>query len=76
MKLCTPALVYLVLSVIGLFLGSKMFTVIHILGILLWTFILNYLCSIGLKTVSWILVLLPVIIMFGFIFMALGIRMY
>jgi hypothetical protein len=64
MKLCTPALIYLVLSVIALFLGAKMFTIMHIIGILLWTFILNYLCSIGYTTISWILVLLPLIFMF------------
>lgn len=76
MKLCTPALIYLVLSIIALFLGTKMITAVNILLILLWTFILNYLCSIGLTTISWILVLLPLIIMFGFIFMSLGMTMY
>lgn len=67
MKLCAPALVYLVLSVIGLFIGAHMFTIIHVLSILLWTFILNYICSIGYTTLSWILVLLPIIIMVGVI---------
>ena len=72
MKLCAPALVYLALSVIGLFIGAKMFTLIHIIGILLWTFILNFLCSKGYTTLSWILVLLPIIFMFIVIFSALG----
>jgi hypothetical protein len=66
-RLCTPAIVYLVLSIVALFVGAKVFTIIHVLGIILWTFILNYLCSIGLTTISWILVLLPIIIMFGII---------
>jgi len=72
MNICAPALVYLILSVIGLFIGAKMFTVIHVIGILLWTFILNFLCSKGYKTLSWILVLLPIIFMFFVIFIAFG----
>ena len=30
----------------------------------LWTMVLNWLCSIGMKTVSWILVLLPYLMLF------------
>lgn len=65
MKLCTPAIVYLVLSIIALLIGLKAFTFLHILVIFLWTFVLNFLCSIGLTVVSWILVLLPIIFMFA-----------
>ncbi len=75
MRLCKPAIVYLVLSVIGLVIGYRMFSIIHILCILLWAFILQSLCSMGYPIVSWVLVLLPLVIMFGFIFAALGLTL-
>lgn len=43
--------------------------VIKILYVLLWTWLLNILCSNGYETVSWVLVLIPIVLMF--IFMAL-----
>ena len=42
---------------------------IKILYVLVWTWIINILCKNGYETVSWVLVLIPLIIMF--IFMAL-----
>lgn len=68
-KLCTPAKVYLVISVvaclIALFQRSPVTTVlVQFLFVLLWTFALNWLCSKGFKGVSWFLVLLPYIMMF------------
>ena len=38
--------------------------VFQALYILFWTFILNSLCKAGYKEVSWILVLLPIILLF------------
>jgi len=66
-SLCMPAKVYLVLSAISLVIGLvSQFHIIAILTklffILLWTWVLNWLCSKGLKTLSWILVLLPIIL--------------
>lgn len=72
-KLCTPAKVYLVVSVvsclIALFRRSPVTTVlVQFLFVLLWTFALNWLCSKGYKSVSWFLVILPyVMLMFGMI---------
>ena len=43
--------------------------VIKLLYILVWTWILNILCKNGLEPISWILVFIPIILMF--IFMAL-----
>jgi hypothetical protein len=72
--LCAPAVLYLILSIIGiLFGGSKFITVFHIVWIVLWTFLLSYLCSIGMSTVSWILVLLPIIILAILIFTTVGV---
>jgi hypothetical protein len=71
LNLCTPATIYLILAAIGLFLGGwKAFSIIHLFVILLWTFILNFICKKGYAVVSWILVLLPLIYIFGMVVMA------
>jgi hypothetical protein len=88
-SLCTPALVYFVLSAlafagmvfqnigntdrfcfgkhtcnvpstIGMFIGQAFW-------IGLWTYILNYLCRKGHTELSWVLLFLPIIILFVFI---------
>jgi len=68
-KYCTPAQLYLVLGAIGIIMGF--FTNYSIetlltksLFLVLWAWVLNWLCSKGFKTISWILVLLPFIMMF------------
>lgn len=35
-----------------------------VIGILIWTLILNYMCNSGWKDVAWFFVLLPIIVMF------------
>ena len=64
---CTPALVYLVLSVIALIsmvttlsLGSLAIKAFFVLA---WTWFLNFLCRKGHAGISWFLVLLPPIVM-------------
>ncbi len=76
-KLCPPALVYLVLytvSLISQIVGgsaSVVSTIVGILMIFVWVWLLNYLCSKGYETVSWILVFLPfILIALIFIFAA------
>lgn len=62
MKLCTPAIVYLVLAVIALIFNLKLssFSVfVHIAFIVVWTLILNWFCKKELTWVSWLLVILP-----------------
>ena len=66
--LCTPALVYFVISIItiliALFNRVKLVAIgAKLLFALFWTFVLNYLCRKGYKSVSWLLVLLPYIVM-------------
>jgi len=67
MNFCSPALLYLILSAFSILLAVLM-NVLPVLIIskliftLLWTWFLNFLCVKGYKTVSWILVLLPFII--------------
>lgn len=64
--LCTPAQLYLALSVIALiFVAINSFSIttiiIKLIFIALWTFVLNWICSKGYTSISWVLVLLPYI---------------
>ena len=62
MRLCTPAFVYLVISIIALiwnFQISFRSAIVHLFVIGLWTYILNWFCEKGYVGVSWALVLLP-----------------
>jgi hypothetical protein len=73
-KLCTPAKIYFAIQVIScifaLFNGVGLIAVaIKLIIAFIWTFILGWLCSKGLRKLSWFLLLLPYIIisieMFG-----------
>jgi hypothetical protein len=62
MKLCTPAIVYLVLAIIALIFNiqySFLSIFLHVIFIGLWTFILNWICKKGFVWISWTLVVLP-----------------
>ena len=66
-ELCTPAKVYFVLETILLifkmFQGANtMSIVMNILFVLVWTYILGWICKKGFKIVSWVLVLAPLLI--------------
>ncbi len=73
-RFCTPAQLYLILAGISLltafFNNFQVITlVVNGIFVLLWGWILNWLCSKGLKAISWILVLLPFILfVFTFFF--------
>lgn len=65
-KYCTPAQLYLVIGVISIissFFANYSIEMLLTNGLFLviWTWVLNWLCSKGFKAVSWILVLLPFI---------------
>ena len=65
----------MVLSTVAIVVGifnkfSFMAIMGKILFMLFWVFVLNYLCMHGLKTISWLLVILPYVIMM-FVFMGL-----
>jgi hypothetical protein len=75
-KLCTPAMLYLVLAaisiVIGVFQKFQFFSLlIKVVFVAAWTWFLNFLCSKGYKAISWFLVLLPFLIMLGVFAMAM-----
>ena len=69
-SLCTPALIYLILSSITILVifiqnFSVLTIVLKISFIVVWTWILNYICAKGYSSISWIMVLLPYIVMLG-----------
>jgi hypothetical protein len=76
-ELCTPAMVYLAISIITIFVAlfngvTIMIVAVNAIFVLFWTFILNLLCKNGMKYVSWFLVLLPYVTIFMGILMNVG----
>jgi hypothetical protein len=87
-QLCTPALLYFLISILGLIIvalqniSSNMNTlqlgsmrmhvpsllllfIVKLIYILFWTWILNLICKDGYPSISWLLILIPFIIMFA-----------
>lgn len=66
-SICPPALIYLVFSITQIVIDTVkgMYNVafIKIWVTLLFTILLNFLCSLGLGIVSWIIVFIPFILM-------------
>ena len=65
--LCAPAKLYFVLVIIsiiiGLFSGFQVLAIVmKLIFAFIWTIVLNWLCKKGWKVLSWILVLLPFIL--------------
>lgn len=69
-SLCLPSKVYFVLSVIAIIFSLMMGGVIaihhlvHIVYVVFWTWVLNLICRAGYKWISWVLVLVPLIVVF------------
>jgi hypothetical protein len=69
-KLCFPAKIYLIISLINIVFEvitkvSVFSLLFNILFVGLWAWLLNTLCLKGFEVVSWILVLLPFIVIIG-----------
>jgi hypothetical protein len=68
-ELCTPAKVYFVFAVISNIFAfyqgetSFMSILINIIFVLIWTYILGWICKKGFNLVSWFLVLAPLLIL-------------
>ena len=66
-QLCPPALIYLVFSitqvVIDTVRGMYNTALMKIWVAVIFTILLNYLCSLGLGTISWFIVFIPFILM-------------
>jgi len=68
-NLCTPAMIYFVISIIYLIINSFtnfniMFIIVKLFFIMLWSWFLNFLCKNGLTIISWLLIVLPFFILF------------
>jgi hypothetical protein len=68
-NLCAPAKIYLVVTLIfcvmALMRDAPFMAVgTKVVFALIWTYILSWLCKKGLSAISWILILLPFIIIF------------
>ena len=71
-NICAPALLYLILGILSIFIliqknidNTSIF--VKFFFIIIWTWFLNFLCKNGYETVSWILVLLPFIVLIIFL---------
>ena len=66
-QLCPPALIYLIFSttqvIIDSIKGLYNTALMKIWVAILFTILLNYLCSLGLGTISWLIVFIPFILM-------------
>ena len=73
-KYCTPAQLYLILGAIGIVMGffknfSMKTLLTKALFLVIWAWVLNWLCSKGFKAISWLLVLLPYILVLFMVFL-------
>ena len=80
MALCNPAMLYLILSIIVILMGFSAQVqvgvfVVKLIWMVVWVYILNLLCSKGYTTVSWVLVLLPFILIAFMALMMLEVTM-
>jgi hypothetical protein len=95
-NLCTPAYVYLVVSMITLIImalhnignintycigsyscdvpSTFLVFIIKFLYVLFWTWVLNLICEAGAPMVSWFLILLPFVLFFVLIGMAVAFK--
>ena len=67
--LCTPAFIYFAISFIYLIITSfKNFNIITsivtLFFILLWSWLLNVLCRNGYSIISWLIIVLPFLLLF------------
>lgn len=72
-KICTPAKLYFALAMLSIFFGLfSGFNIMAVLGNLfftfIYTFILSWLCKVGLSALSWFLVLLPFVLILLMLF--------
>lgn len=67
-SLCSPALLYLIISIIAIIMMivnkmQSMTIVIKTIFVIIWTWFLNFLCSQNHESISWFLVILPMVLM-------------
>ena len=67
-NLCTPAFLYFIISFLYLIFTSFanfniMNIIIKLFFIVLWSLLLNFLCTNGLSIIAWIMVIIPFFIL-------------
>ena len=67
-SLCTPAMVYIVIAIIGIMMSAfhnfqPLSLLMNVIFVIVWTWFLNFLCTKGYTGISWFLVLLPFILL-------------
>jgi hypothetical protein len=77
-EICSPALLYLIISVISLLAAAAnkltlASLIVQAIFIIAWTWFLNWLCTSGHKDVAWFLVILPFIFILGMFVIAMEI---
>ena len=68
-NLCTPAFVYFIMSFVYLIINSfRKFNIVSIIvsviGIMFWSWFLNFLCKMGYTIISWLILILPFFVLF------------
>ncbi len=78
LQLCLPAFIYLILaivSIISMLLNGHLgwMVLLKVVFMAFWTWILNLICKAGYEAISWVLVLLPIILMILIFSLAIGV---
>ena len=63
-KLCTPAYIYFIVSIIYLLIKNITnfnfnSLIINIAIIMLWSYLLNFLCGMGYTIIAWLIIIFP-----------------
>jgi hypothetical protein len=63
-KLCTPAYIYFIVSIIYLLIKNLTnfnfnSLIINIAIIMLWSYLLNFLCGMGYTIIAWLIIIFP-----------------
>jgi hypothetical protein len=80
LNICLPSLIYLILGLITVIMMvfqkiRAFITLIQLIVIIFWTWILNLICSAGYKWVSWVLLLLPfILVLLFFLYILLTVK--
>lgn len=72
LRFCAPSVLFLIFSlsftiVLALVHVELLSMIIHLAVVFLWTFLLEYLCENNLIAMSWLLLVMPLVLIFFFL---------
>ena len=72
LRLCPPSILFLLFSlsftiVLALVHIELFYMIIHLCVVFMWTFLLEYLCENKLTAMSWLLLVMPLVLLFFFL---------